>query len=173
VFLALSVPLFWLGAFLAWQKKYRVVERLTKAEDSPRIRIVQWHWFENEKQGPAGFVLLNSGVDAYDFRLNDFIIGKRLFTSEGISTVRGHVGIGGTLPVWVKDAGTRFHNLEHVCYLEFRGSDRPENVVSLTMVYRDHRELWYRTTQSLNHSMATRTVSLGSPHYEYIGPKAQ
>jgi hypothetical protein len=190
VFVCLSVPLFWVGAFLAWRKKYKELEKeranvaaLSHPADHPTIRISQWDQFQQMEDGfsESGFLLHNEGRTAYEATMEPCTVGRYYIRSAELSTVQGGSLGTGLLPVWVdnvRDVNGGKWDLLGVFELASKERDEPyygmtanlpEYSVSLRFTYRDHRNLWYRTHQQLTYIPAYREFRFGAARYEPLG----
>jgi hypothetical protein len=184
VFLCLSVPLFWIGSLVAWNKKRKEVARLYKPADCPIVRICDWGSMNNN-QPPFGFFLQNYGLAAaHEVSLAQFQLGTYAVMSQILAAIRGN-SVVAHLPVWitpVRDqlANTKWNLLgafsiaseeKDAAYYSNNPHGVPNYSVTVTLTYRDHRDLWYRTTQQIDYVPAAREFQFGAIKHEYIGPR--
>jgi hypothetical protein len=76
---AITVPLFWIGAFIAWNKKRREVEDEITRRPRPQIVITQCaggHGYD----GQLAFSIINPSVPAVNVRVNDVRIGDEMIS---------------------------------------------------------------------------------------------
>jgi heme O synthase-like polyprenyltransferase len=81
VIVALSVPLFWVGAFIAWNKQYDGKVEAEKRRSVGRPSIAPSSY--KQKDHSFGMTIINSGYAAYDVH-----IPENAVTAVGIAVAR-------------------------------------------------------------------------------------
>jgi hypothetical protein len=90
-FLCLSIPLFWAGSLVAWNRKRKEVARLYKPNDCPIVRICAWG-SQNNDQPPFGFFLQNHGGGAaHELSLEQFRVSTYTVTSRPLAVIRNGI----------------------------------------------------------------------------------
>jgi hypothetical protein len=188
-----SVQTFWLGtlviiffcfgAFIAWRKESQKVddrdaqiERISKPDRCPVVRISLWG---EGREGPlnSGFYLQSEGETAEEIRLEDFEIEPSVIaTSRVLPTVIGHQIGTGYIPVWIKgDVTASKWDLKGTFQRASDARDgrslhgRPDYTVTVTIVYRDHNDFWYRTNQEIIYVPARFDFEFGPITHKKLG----
>ena len=90
VIVALSVPLFWVGAFIAWKKQHDGRIKAEKRSSPGRPSIAPSSY--KQKDQSFGMTIVNSGYAAYDVHIPDVPVGDSGYVLQfaGIFSVMPH-----------------------------------------------------------------------------------
>lgn len=185
LFLFVSLMLFWIGAFLAWHKKYKECERLRRPADCPVIRISAWGTkSQNQTDPPFGFFLDNDGDgSAHEVMLEniDFAVENLRGGIVTAITARGRE----LMPIWNSNLGSFLGNEKWDLPAVFRKASEqrdnsnesphgaPNYEVKAAIAYRDFRNFWYRSVVSVAYVPAKRDFEFMLVSHNVLDAKPQ
>jgi len=174
---AMAIFCLLVGCYLAWADEHKKVDereaeiqRISKPDNCPRLLVIGWS--EQHGQCPnvpdaRGFWIQSEGESAYEITLEEFEIQPTVMAvGKMIPQLIGHQIGQAFMPVWIKNDSVLTKWFLDSAFLR-ASENKPSLSVSFCLLYRDHKNLWYRTTQGV--TFTNGVFEFGPPNLEKLG----
>ncbi len=161
------------------------IEQLTWPPDRPQVMIAKWGTQKEQEEGKwsdsEGFYVTNSGRKALDVKLDRFLInGEPQKWGQGMRATTVEKGGEGFIPILVESDGTDLGpfgrralmpHLEraHGYWCQTRSEYEREYKISISLIYHDFDDLYFRTWQDMIFDHYGRTLRFESFRQEKLG----
>jgi len=150
----------------------RVQELAKWPVDHPTIRFLEWA--QNPQQNSynqRGFLLKNDGGAALEVRVEEFAVGSQKWGGESLSGI-GREETKFALVWWA--AGNPFQKFDLLSSVQNQTASQtgfllaPDMSVSVSVIYRDAHDNWYRSQADLTYIRSQYRLHFGSTRIEKL-----